>query len=372
MKAVAALALVGVAAIWGWTFVLVKEAVSSTPPLTFLAARFVLAFALLVLLLGRRLRRTERRELIAGMGIGVALFAGYVLQTWGLRFTTASKSGLITGLYVVLVPVLSGILWRRRERLHVWIGVALSAIGLALLALGGGGNLGRINLGDVLTLGCAIGFAVHILLVDRYVRRMHCLRLLVVQIGVVAVLSTLGAVILERGPMVVTGELVRSVLITGVAGTALALYVMNRVQALSTASYTAIVLTMEPTFAALFGFVLLGERFTVGQWAGAVLILLGLMVPRLWRGSQREDRCHTGDGDRCAQGSSRTDRNPPHDPLQKQQQDGRQREERGRDPHRRSAQGDEGEGDTEERPEGGSGDGRRDGARLTEGGHRLP
>ena len=371
MNTAAALALVGVAAIWGWTFVLVKEAVSSTPPLTFLAARFVLAFALLVLLLARRLRQTERRELIAGTGIGVALFAGYVLQTWGLRFTTASKSGLITGLYVVLVPVLGWLLWRRRERLHVWIGVALAAIGLALLALGGG-SLGRINLGDVLTLGCAMGFAVHILLVDRYVRNLDYLRLLVVQIGTVAALSLLGAVLLEREAIVLSGMLARSVAITGVAGTALALYVMNRVQALSTASYTAIVLTMEPAFAALFGFVLLGERFTVGQWAGAVLILLGLMVPRLWRGSQREDYRHTSDGDRCAQGSSGTDRNPPHDPLQKQQQDGRQREERGRDPHRRSAQGDEGEGDTEERPEGGSGDSRRDGARLTQGGHRLP
>jgi drug/metabolite transporter (DMT)-like permease len=328
MSVAAVLALVGVAVVWGWTFVLVKEAVAGTPPLTFLAARFLLALALLAILAGRRMGRLRRADLIAGGTVGTALFAGYLLQTWGLRFTTASKSGLITGLYVVLVPVLGWLLWRRREPRAVWIGVACATVGLILLALAGGARVGRINLGDVMTLGCAVGFAAHILLVDRFVRSLDYLRLLVVQIGTVAVLSLLGTILLEREAVVLSATLVRSVLITGIAGTALALYIMNRVQASSTASYTAIVLTMEPTFAALFGFVLLGERFTAGQWVGAALILLGLLIPRLRRASQQEDHRHPRDGDHRAHRRPRADRHTPDRAFEEKGEDRGQGQQR--------------------------------------------
>jgi len=301
----APLALLGIAAVWGWTFVLVKEVVVDTPPLTFLAARFAVAFVLLAVLLRRRLRGTGQRELVAGTMIGAALFVGYLFQTWGLRHTSASKSGLITGLYVVLVPVLAAAFARRRESAAVWGGVALAAAGLVFLVVGGAGLGHGVNLGDLLTLACAVGFAAHILLVDDAVRRLDYLKLLVIQIGVVALLSLFGALALERGPVAVDAQLVLGVAVTGVAATALALYVMNRFQTLSTASYTAILLATEPLFAALFGALLLGERLRAAQWAGAALIVVGVLVPRLG-GSGRasavlrgEDQRHAGEGDRC-------------------------------------------------------------------------
>lgn len=324
MKSVAAVALIAIAALWGWTFVIVKEIVADTPPLTFLALRFALAVVLLALISRRRLRGMTREELVAGAWIGVALFLGYALQTWGLQFTGAAKSGLITGLYVVLVPVLGGLAWRRKERPRLWIGVGLAMFGMVLLAWGGGGLDGQVNLGDLLTLGCALSFAVHILLVDHYVRRMDYLRLLFVQIAAVAALSLVGAVAFERAPIDLSSQLVRGVAITGVAATAVALYVMNRFQALSTATFTAIVLATEPMFAALFGVVLLGERLAAAQWVGGVLIVLGILIPQIRR-LQEEDHRDPADGDRGADHRAGADRAPELDSLEEQENHRRER-----------------------------------------------
>ena len=340
MRGVAAIALVAMAALWGWTFVIVKEIVADTPPLTFLALRFALAVVLLAALSYRRLRGMTRGELLAGAWIGVALFLGYALQTWGLQFPGAAKSGLITGLYVVLVPVLGGLAWRRRERPHLWIGVGLATIGMTLLAWGGGGLHGRVNLGDLLTLGCAVSFAVHILLVDHHVRRTDYLRLLFVQIATVALLSLLGALAFERAPIVFSSELVRGVAITGVAATAVALYVMNRFQALSTATLTAILLATEPMFAALFGVLLLGERLAAAQWIGGALIVLGILVPQIRR-LQGEDHRDPADGDCGADDRPGADRDPELESFQEQEDHRRKREKRRSGPHRGCAQRDQ-------------------------------
>ena len=276
----APLTLLAITVIWGWTFVLVKQGMAEVGPLTFLAARFLIAFFVLAALMPRALRRIDRRTLGAGAVIGVALFSGYLFQTWGLVYTTATKSGLITGLSVVIVPLLAARVNRARVGARAWLGALLAAGGLGLLVLGRG-RITPVNFGDLLTLICAVSYAAHIVLVDRYVRLVDYRGLLLVQVGTVAALSTVGALSIEPLPTRLSGGLIEGILVTGVLATALALYILNRFQSYSTAAYTAIILTMEPVFAALFGVVLLGETLGPLQIAGAVVIVAATLIPKL-------------------------------------------------------------------------------------------
>ena len=281
MRILPALALLSMTVIWGWTFVLVKQGMTEIGPLSFLAARFIIAFLVLALLLHKTLRRIDRRALVRGAAVGIALFLGYLFQTWGLVYTTATKSGLLTGLSVVMVPIIASVALRKRIRAVAWLGAALAAGGLFLF-VAGRGNLGALNKGDVLTLACAVSFATHIILVDRFVRNTDYRQLLLVQIGTVGLLSLIGAVSIERSVPAVSGSLIEGILVTGILATAIALYVLNRFQSFSSASYTAIILTMEPVFAGLFGFLLLGETLGALQWVGGGMILAGIALPTIW------------------------------------------------------------------------------------------
>ena len=289
-RLLADLLLVGVAAIWGWTFVLVKESLQEVPTFTFLFYRFALALGFLLLLFGRRLRGGAAgpplRTWLQGALIGLVLFLGYWFQTWGLVYTTATNSGFITGLSVVWVPVLGALLFRERVPGAVWLGAGLSALGLALIVFGGAPSPALLdldwdwdwNVGDGLTLLCAIAFALQILLVSRFTRPENHVPILVAQIGVVALLSGVGMLLLE-GPGFPQGAAAwKGIGITGLFATALALWVQTRFQPLSTAGRTAILFSSEPVFAALFGYWLLGERLVGGQWLGAALIIGAMLV----------------------------------------------------------------------------------------------
>ena len=278
----AELSLLGVAAIWGWTFVLVKESLQEVSTFTFLFYRFALAFGLLLLLFGRRLRDAEPEPRLWAKGalIGLTLFLGYWFQTLGLLYTTATNSGFITGLSVVLVPVLGAMLFRERTRGAVWLGAGLSAVGLGFIVFGGASSwrVSAFNVGDGLTLLCAISFALQIVLISRFTRPERYLPILVAQIGVVALLSGVGMLLFEELVIPKSAVAWKGIVITGLFATALAFWVQTRFQPLSTAGHTAILFSSEPVFAALFGYGLLGERLVGGQWLGAVLILVAMLV----------------------------------------------------------------------------------------------
>ncbi len=156
MRRLAPFALLLATAIWGWTFVLVKEGTQFVGPFTFLAARFLLATAVLGLLFARALRRIERRTLWRGALIGLALFAGYLLQTWGLATTSATKSGLLTGLSLVFVPFLASVAGWERVRPAHWAGAILAVLGLVTFVLARSGA-SSFNVGDLLTIAGAAG-----------------------------------------------------------------------------------------------------------------------------------------------------------------------------------------------------------------------
>jgi drug/metabolite transporter (DMT)-like permease len=277
------LLLVAVTAVWGWTFVVVQDAIALYGVVPFLAVRFVLAGAALAPIYAMKL---TRRSLLVGGGIGVVLAAGYLFQTTGLLFTTPTNSGLITGLFVVFAPLADRLLFGVDVSRQVVLAVALSLIGMVLLA--GGGPEGA-NWGDLLTLLCAAALGLHIALLSRYAASHDAGALTLAQILSIALLFFI------VWPFFATVSLPPSevwvaLLVTGLLASAGAFLVQTTVQQHIPAARTAIILTMEPVFAAIFGYWLAGDRLVALQIFGGVLILcalvIGEVVPRLGRRDQ--------------------------------------------------------------------------------------
>ncbi|MDQ7794326.1 MAG: DMT family transporter [bacterium] len=270
-------ALLAVAAIWGFTFVMVKLAVAALPPFNFLALRFWLAFAVLLTIFPRRTLAALPRALGPGFLIGAFLFGGYTFQTYGLMLTSASKAGFITGLAVVLVPCISALLFRRWPAWPVMAGVVAATAGLALLTLEGTLLPGS---GDLLVLVGACFYALHIVTVGRFAPRFDPLALATLQLGGVALLSTLAALATEGWRPVPPGVW-PAIILTGVFASALAMAVQNWAQRDTTAAHTAIIFASEPVFAALGGYLLAGEVLAARGWVGGALVILGTAVAEL-------------------------------------------------------------------------------------------
>jgi drug/metabolite transporter (DMT)-like permease len=270
----ALLALVAVTAVWGVTFVQVKDAVELYPLFAFLAARFAIAAATLGPFAYRPLGRLPRRGWLAGAALGLLLAVGYALQTAGLERTTVSNAGFITGLYVVFTPLAAVALFRVRIAGIVWAGVVLSTAGLALLSGVGGGDA----LGDGLVLLGSAAYSLQIALMERYAPRYDPLAFTFVEMlaafaGFAVVALALWQVELPRG-WTVWGAL----LVTGVFASALGFLVQTWAQRRTSATRTALAFAMEPVWAALFGFWLAGDRLGAIAWAGAALIMAGIVV----------------------------------------------------------------------------------------------
>ena len=270
----ALLALVAVTAVWGLTFVQVKDAVQLYPLFAFLAVRFAIATVVLAPPARRPLRTLPRGGWIAGAGLGLLLAVGYALQTAGLERTTVSNAGFITGLYVVFTPLAAVALFRVRIGAIVWAGVALSTGGLALLSGGGGAD----GIGDLLVLAGSAAYSLQIALMERYAPRYDpvaftFVEMLAAFVGFAAVAVALGQIELPRG-WTVWGAL----LVTGVFASALGFLVQTWAQRRTSATRTALAFAMEPVWAASFGFWLAGDRLGTVAWVGAALIMAGIFV----------------------------------------------------------------------------------------------
>jgi drug/metabolite transporter (DMT)-like permease len=223
---------------------------------------------------------------LPGILVGLALFAGYAFQTFGLRETTPAKAGFITGLSVVLVPLGQVIFLRRPPRRNSIVGVALATVGLALLSLQPDMSISR---GDLLVLGCAVAFAAHILLVGRYAPDWPPLRLALVQIVTVAVLSSAAALLLERPIGWPPGNVWFAAAFTGLLATALAFFVQSRAQQATSPTHTALIFAAEPVFAGLFSFLLIGEVLGPRQILGSALIVAGMLVSEFRRRTMKDE-----------------------------------------------------------------------------------
>ncbi|HHX77742.1 MAG TPA: DMT family transporter [Firmicutes bacterium] len=275
------ISLLLVAALWGFTFVIIKEALAELPPFTFNAVRFILASLFMCLAFPRRLASLGKEGLKAGILIGLALLAGYSLQTLGMVYSTASNAGFLTGLTVVFVPLLTMVVTRSLPESGVLAGVAFAVLGLGLLTLG---DSFLFNYGDLLLLLCAVAFATHLILVGHYGRKFDATALTAVQILTAAAGSSLLAFGLETFPLLpprFSPPVWQALLITSLLATCLAYFVLMYMQQYTTPVRMAIVLTGEPAFAALFACLLLKETLGPRALAGGGFVLLGMLTVEL-------------------------------------------------------------------------------------------
>lgn len=268
------LALIAVTAVWGVTFVQVKDAIDVYPLFAFLTVRYAIATGALALAGGRRVLTLGRSGLLAGGVLGLLLGLGIGLQTAGLERTTVSSTGFITGLYVVLTPVFGLLLFRTRVGLEVWLGVTLAIGGLAMLS---GVHVGSTG-GDLLVLASAAAQALQIVMVERYASRYDAIALTLVEMGAcflgfLVVALALGDLSLPHG-RTVWGAL----LVTGLFASALAYLIQIWVQRRLSAARIAIVFSLETVFAGLFGYWLAGDRLGWLGWGGCAVILAGIVV----------------------------------------------------------------------------------------------
>ena len=271
--------------VWGSTFVLIKNALNDVTPLLFNAVRMTLAALVLGAMYWKNVRAMSGRTFWAGSLVGLMMYAGYEFQTSGLKLTTPSKSAFLTGMSVVLVPIVLRLGWRKHVNRWTVMGVIVALAGLFFLTVPGGGGsvfaLNGINVGDVLTIGCAICFAFQIVLLGQASGRFGFEAVAFLQVAVSAGLMFATVPIAEKAHVSWSPTVICAVLITGLLGTAAAFTVQAWAQQFTPATHTALIFLLEPVFAWGTSFVVLHERLGARASVGATLILAGVILSEL-------------------------------------------------------------------------------------------
>lgn len=271
--ALAGLALLVVTAVWGSTFFLIKDLLQHLSAEDFLALRFTLAAVAGVVVFHRQLQRASARVWRDGLVLGTLYFGGQLLQTVGLRTTDASVSGFITGIYVVLTPIIVGVILRERLTGRIWLACAITTLGLMVLSLRGLTVAG----GEVITLMSAFLYALHIALMGRWARHANAFALAVIQMITIAALATATAARDGFALPATTGAWVSVVYMAVVAGL-LAMVAQTWAQSLLHPATAAIIMVTEPVFAAFFAIVFGREAATGRLLVGGTLIFVAMML----------------------------------------------------------------------------------------------
>lgn len=286
-----------VVAVWGSTFVLIKGALADATPAAFNLIRMTLAFVLLAIAYHRSWRTFRRSHIGAGALVGLCLAAGYQFQTTGLARTTPSKSAFITGLVVVLVPLFSIVPalrppGARPPRWNAFLGAALAFLGILFLTSPTNvaasslpasflPDLSSINLGDILTFGCSIGFAFHCIALGHVSPRIPFQPLAILQVGFCTLFMAISLRFIEHPHVHFTTRLVIALVIAAALATAAAFSIQSWAQSILPSTHTALLLTLEPVFAWITSFLIMGERLGLRPAFGAVLILIGIAITEL-------------------------------------------------------------------------------------------
>lgn len=285
--------------LWGSTFVVVKSSLDHASVFLFLALRFTLAGTIMAAWSFGVFRNVEREEIFAGLRLGFFMFCGYAFQTAGLQYTTASKSGFVTGSSVVLVPLLFALFWGHRLTAWVYTGALAAGFGLYYLTIPAEG-VAHLNQGDVLTFIAAASYAVHIILVSEYTKQHSASALSVLQVISCACLSWImtgiaAAIRWQPVRFQLGWSLILGVVVCAVFATAVAFSIQLWAQQYTTPGHAAILFTLEPVFAVLTSYVFLGERLAARALFGATFVLVGILIAELLGPAAPESAEPTGE-----------------------------------------------------------------------------
>ena len=273
-KYLAQILLVFVTLIWGATFIIVKDALNDAGPFAFGTLRFTIAGILTLVIVNKSIFTLTKTEIIGGLICGFCLFCGYAFQNFGLMQTSASKSAFITSVSVLMVPIILYLFNIQKIKMKVWFAVVLATIGLYILLDPRGG---MINWGDILTFGCSMGFAVHIIFQGYYVKKnVRILPFFLVQAWVVVGLSFINSLLFEPIFAIWSPRLISALLVTGIAATFIAILLMIWAQQILNPSETAIIFSLEPVFATVFAIIFAGEILGLWGYIGGGLIVLAV------------------------------------------------------------------------------------------------
>ncbi|MGM9927851.1 MAG: DMT family transporter [Bacillus sp. (in: firmicutes)] len=274
--------------IWGATFVVVQDAISFLSPFSFNAVRFFIGFLILcsfyLMFVKNRKNHFTMKSILAGISIGIWLCLGYGFQTFGLLYTSPGKAGFITGLSVVLVPLLSYFLLKQTLQMNVIIGVICATFGLYMITMLQSTSFGK---GDFLVLLCAMSFAMHIIVTGKYAKQYHAMPLTLIQILTVAIISFICSLLFEEPAemyhinVLLQKEVFIGILITAIFATAFAFLAQTYFQAYTTPARVALIFSLEPVFAALTSYFMIGETFTTSMLFGCCLIFAGIILSEI-------------------------------------------------------------------------------------------
>ena len=274
------LLLLSVAIAWGVTFLMVQDAINSTPVYAFLFFRFALASILMFFIAYKFLKQTNKKTILYGVILGVFLFSAFATQTFGLLYTKSSIVAFITGLNVICVPFLGYLLFKEHISKKVFMATIVAVIGLYLLTMSGSLT---IEIGEFLTLICAILFALQIIFTGKFSKEVNVFLLVLFQLITVTILSLVFSLTLDN----VTFDLnydytfFKAIIITAVFATVYAFLIQTYMQQFTTASKTAIIFAMEPVSASIYAFLAAGEVLSLVQITGAVLIILATLIAEI-------------------------------------------------------------------------------------------
>lgn len=275
-KVIAAdLSLLLVAFFWGGGFVAVKDAISSITPFYMLAIRFGVSGLLISMFCWKKLKDIKKEDIKTGIFIGVFLFLAFSAQTIGAMYTTAGKQAFLTGVNVVIVPFLGWIFYRDRLDIYSVIASILCFVGIGFLTLKNGSS---INIGDILTLICAVLFAAHITLVGHHAKQIDTIVLTITQMLTTSVLALLCALIFEPFPKAIPSNAYSSMAYMIVFSTMLGFSIQTIAQKYTTASHASLILCLESVFGSILAVIFLGDIFTPNMIVGCILILIGIII----------------------------------------------------------------------------------------------
>lgn len=270
------LALFSTAIIWGTSFVLLKTALDSVGTFWILAIRFSISAIILGLFAGKKLFRMNRRTVRGSVVLGICLALAYIIQTFGLKYTTPGKNAFLTATYCVLVPFLAWWIYRRRPDRFNIIAAFLCISGIGLVSLNG--SFGSVNIGDILTLICGLFYALQIIVMEQYVDDGDALSISVLQFAVAAVICWLGALPLEPIPRGVSLEAWLSIAYMGIVCTGVCFFLEAWGMRVTPSSTAAVIMTLEAVFGVLFSILFYRERLTLRLGIGFTLIFFSVLV----------------------------------------------------------------------------------------------